>query len=353
MTNAPQLTAETLVRVFVYLIIIIIGLFFLFIIRDILFIFLIAVILSLAFDGPIDWLKERGVNRFLATFFVYLFVLSVISLVFYFISVPLVGQIKSLNLNLPLILSKLEIFLGSSREWLIGPNHLDLQQLFIGLSDNLTNSGGRLFGSIVNFLGGFISFAFVVIIAVYLNVRERGVKKFLLGLIPLDYKIYAISLIEQIQKKMGNWVWGTLLDSLIVGFFIYLGLSFLGIEYALFLGVVAAVLNVIPYIGPFVYVCLASLFALVQSPILVFWVIILYLFVNLVLEDILIKPLIMRKAIGIDPLLIIFTVLVGGKIAGVVGIALAIPIAAIVEIIFQEYKRFRIRTQGVQISDVE
>jgi len=353
MTNAPQLTAETLVRVFVYLIIIIIGLFFLFIIRDILFIFLIAVILSLAFDGPIDWLKERGVNRFLATFFVYLFIFSAISSIFYFLSVPLVGQIKSLNLNLPSIVSKLEIFLGSFRDWFMGSSNLDLQQVFIGLSDNLTNSGGRLFGSIVNFLGGFISFTFVIIIAVYLNIRERGVKKFLLGLVPFDYKIYAVSLIEQIQKKMGNWVWGTLLDSLIVGIFVYLGLAFLGIDYALFLGVVAAVLNVIPYIGPFISVCLASLFALAQSPILVLWVIILYLFVNLVLEDTLIKPLIMKKAIGIDPLLIIFTVLVGGKIAGIVGVALAVPIAAIIEIVFQEYKRFRIKDQGIQISDVE
>lgn len=350
MNDSSQLT-ECLIKAFLYFILIILGLFFLFIIRDILLMFFVAIILSLAFDGPIDWLQKHRIHRLLGTAFIYLFIFSVFSLIFYYIFVPLSGQIRIFSSNFPILLTKAENYFGIFQQWWQQADHNGLQQILKNWSENLTGQSSRIFGSIINVLGGFFSFLFILVISIYLNAREKGVKKFLLSLVPLEHHIYALNLIGQIQTKMSNWVWGTLMACFSVGLSTYIGLLILGIDYALVLGVLAGILNLIPYIGPVISAIPAVILALIQSPILALWVIVLYLLINLILEDILIRPLIMKKATGIDPLLIIFAVLVGGKLAGVAGIILAIPSAAIIGILIQEYTKNKIKELGTEVVE--
>lgn len=350
MDNSSQLT-ESLIRAFLYGVFAILGLFFLFIIRDILLMFYVAIILSLAFDGPIDWLQRHKVHRLLGAAFFYLLIFSITGLIFYWISVPLSSETKDFVSSFPVLLEKAEIYFGIFQQWQQGFDHISFQQILANLAENLTGKSSRIFGSIINILGGFASFIFILVISIYLNAREKGVKKFLLNLIPFEHHIYALNLIEQIQKKMGNWVWGTLIACFSVGLFIYLGLLALGVKYALVLGVLAGILNLIPYIGPVISTIPAVFLAAIQNPILVLWVIVLYLVANLILEDVLIRPLIMKKAMGIDPLLIIFAVLAGGKIAGIAGIILAIPSAAIIGILIQEYTKNKIKELGAEIEE--
>jgi len=350
MNNSENLTGA-LTRAFLYSLLIIVGSVLLYFIRDIILVFFVAIILSLAFDAPIDWLQKKGVHRLLGTFFFYLIIFSIFGGIFYLISAPLGEQLKNFNLNFPFIIQKLETYIGVLGQWGQGVDVPTIQDLAIRLSEGLTSNASRFFGSVVRILDGFASFLFILIISIYLNAREKGVKKFLLSLVPIEHHIYALNLIEQIQKKMGSWVWGTIIACFTVGLFIYLGLVILGINYALALAVLAAVLNLVPYIGPIISILPPLVLALIQSPFLAIWVIVLYLVVNLILEDSLIRPLIMKKAVGIDPLLIIFAVLVGGKLAGIIGIILAIPTAAIIGILFQEYSRFRMKEIGAEIVE--
>lgn len=341
MNNSSNLTTENLVWAFFYSILIVLGLIFLFDIRNILLLFFVAIILSLAFDAPIDWLQKRGINRVLGTAFFYLLIFSIFSVVFYLLALPLSNQIKHFNITFPHALQKIEIYFGN----------FDFGNLITNLSDNLVSSGKQIFGSMVRILGSLTSVLFILIISIYLNAREKGVKKFLLCLVPIEHRVYALGLIEQIQIKMGNWVWGVIIDSICVGFFIFLGLNILGLDYALFFGVLAAFCNLIPYIGPIASVIPPVVFALLQSPILAIWVVVIFLFVHSILEEVLVKPLIMKKVVGVDPLLIIFTVLVAGQLAGFIGVVLAIPTAAIASIIIQEIKRIRVREFGDEITE--
>lgn len=337
--NNHSLTAEVLVKAFFYSILIILGLIFIFLLREILLIFFVAIILSLAFDGPIDWLQKRGVHRILGTIFFYLFIFSIVSVIFYLLALPLSEQIGHFSITFPDAFKKIGIYFGN----------FNLEGLLNNFSDSLIGGSRQIFGSVVQILGGLASVIFILIISIYLNAREKGVKKFLLGLVPMEHRIYALSLIEQIQVKMGSWIWGIAIDSFFVGLFIYLGLTILGVDYALFFGVLAAFSNLIPYIGPIISAVPPIIFALLQSPILALWVIVVFLFVHSVMEEILIRPLIMKKVVGVDPLLIIFTVLSAGKLAGFAGIILAIPTAAIISIAIQEYKRLRMKELGEEI----
>lgn len=333
--NNSSLTAEALVKAFFYSILIILGLVFLFLIRDILLVFFIAIILSLAFDSPIDWLQKRGVHRILGTIFFYLLIFSIFSIAFYLLAMPLSEQIGHFSITFPVAFQKIGVYF----------DNFNLEGLLNNFSDSLVGGGRQIFGSVVQILGGLASAAFILIISIYLNAREKGVKKFLLGLVPIEHRVYALSLIDQIQVKMGNWIWGIMIDSFCVGLFIYLGLTILGVDYALFFGVLAAFCNLIPYVGPITSAVPPIVFALLQSPILALWVIIVFLFVHSIIEEILVRPFIMKKVVGVDPLLIIFTVLSAGKLAGFAGVLLAIPTAAIISIIIQEYKRLRMKDE--------
>jgi predicted PurR-regulated permease PerM len=115
----------------------------------------------------------------------------------------------------------------------------------------------------------------------------------------------------------------------IVGCLTYIGLYFLGIKYALTLALVAALLEIIPYIGPILAAIPAVILGFAQSPFLALLVILLFVVIQQ-LENYIIVPQVMKKTVGLNPIVIIIVMLIGAKLAGVIGIILAVPVAAAV-----------------------
>jgi len=114
---------------------------------------------------------------------------------------------------------------------------------------------------------------------------------------------------------------------LIVGLLVFIGLSVLGIKYALVLAVIAALFEIVPFIGPILAASPAVILAFFQSSFLALLVIILYIVVQQ-LQNYLIVPQVMKRTVGLNPVVIIIVLLVGGKLAGLLGIVLAVPAAA-------------------------
>ena len=157
-----DISTSTLVR-FVLIILAALLLYFL---RNFVLMVFGALILAIAFDRPIDSLEKRGVPRILGVILMYLLVFSVISFLFYLVLPVLATQIKNLVLNYSFYLKKISQLQPKG-------SIIDLRDLFDKLAEKMTASATTVFGTLVSFFGGFISFLTVLIAAVFLNVQER------------------------------------------------------------------------------------------------------------------------------------------------------------------------------------
>ncbi len=317
-------------------IIILVGLIFLYLIRDILLIVLIAIVVASALNGPVSWLQRHRVPRLLGVIFIYLLFSLLIGLVVSLVFPPLAEQVKQLASHFPEFMEKIGL---SFQEWW-GKYRIEgnLQSLLDKISSRLSQAASSVFGTIIGLFGGLFSAIIVLVISFYLAVQEKGVKRFLVSLTPDEHQHYLADLIERIQVKIGSWLRGQLLLMLIVGLLILLGLHLLGVKYALTLALIAALFEIVPYVGPIVAAIPAVILAFVQSPVLALLVIILYVVVQQI-ENYLIVPQVMKKTVGLSPIVIIVVMLIGAKLAGILGIILAVPLTAAAAEFFKDFQK--------------
>lgn len=324
------------------IVLVVLGLIFAYFLRDVLLMIFTALILAVALDRPIDVLQERKVPRFLGAIFIYLLLFSVLGLLFYLVFPVLADQVKNL-------LNNYSFYLESLAQLQSRTGFINLQDILKELPERLAASATTVTGTLVALFGGIVSFLTILVVAIFLNIQENGVKKFIFYLTPKEHQKYVLDLFDKIQQKVGSWVWGKVILAIIIGFLIFGGLKFLGVKYAVLLGFLAGLLNFIPIVGAIISAIPAVLLALVESPILAVLVILWYVFVNAILENLFLMPLLMKKAVDLNPALIILVLLIGGKIAGILGVILAIPAAAIISVLIDDYMKSRAQKSRVEI----
>jgi predicted PurR-regulated permease PerM len=162
-----------------------------------------------------------------------------------------------------------------------------------------------------------------------LAVQEGGVEKFLKIITPVKRETYVVDLWKRSQRKIGYWMQGQLLLGLLVGVLVYLGLMILGVQNALVLAVLAGVLEIIPVFGPIVSAIPAILFGMADGGVTT-GVLVLGLFIIIQqFENHLIYPLVVKKMVGVSPILVILALIIGAKLAGFLGIILSVPITSV------------------------
>lgn len=296
-------------------------LWFLFSVRDIVLLLLISVIISSAMDPLADYLSKRKIPRGLSVLLVYILVLGIFGMVVSLLIPPITEQFQSIAQRD--FYTRLETQVGGFREQLES----------LGLNDSVTRNFQNLASSISdgifnttrNVLGGLVAVVTVLAISFYLTAEENGTRNLVKQLVPPKNQKYAMSLVTQIQRKMGHWVLGQIALSFAVFALNYIGLLILGVDYALVLALVAGLFEIVPYIGPIVAAIPALFFAFIQDPPLALAVAILYIIVQQ-LENHLLVPMIMSKSVGLNPVLVILGVLVGGSLGGLLGAIVAIPL---------------------------
>ena len=163
--------------------------------------------------------------------------------------------------------------------------------------------------------GGIFSFILILVLSFYLAVQEKGIENFLRLITPLKYERYVLDLWQRSQHKIGLWMQGQMLLGFIVGVLVFLGLNVLGVRHALFLAVLTALLEIIPLFGPKIAAVPAVLIGFLESVPLGFMVLGLYVIIDQ-FESHLIYPLVVRKVVGISPIIVILALIIGGKLAG-------------------------------------
>lgn len=308
------------------------ALVFLYLVRDVLVILFFAIIIASAVGPFASWLESKKFPRLLGVLLLYL---SFFGLIVFLLSliVPFVAaELGQLTKALPNFFSSLSGALEKAQQT-TSSRYFDffseIQNLLDSFSQFLFAYSQSALGLIINIFGGALSFVAIIIISFYLSVMRRGVIGFISSVLPEKYESYAISLWKRSEYKVGLWLQGQLLLALSVGLVVFVGLSLLNVKYALLLGILAMVLEIVPIVGPVLSAIPGLILAFSQSPILGLWVLIFYVAVQQV-ESHIFTPLILGKTIGLNPVTVILAILIGGKLAGLLGILLAVPIAVVI-----------------------
>lgn len=324
-----EISTSTILKVLA----VILGLVVAYLIRNILVMLFLSIIIAAAVDSPIDWLVKHKIRRGIAVAIVYILLIAFFGFLIYLIVPPLAGQIVNLASNLP------DYILGiqDKLQWFGGKfSQQSLQDLLMKLGGQLSASAGNIFVATINVFGGIFSALIVLIISIYLAAREQGIKKFVLSLVSPKNEVYAASLVDRMLSKLGSWLRGQIVLMAIIGVMVFVGLKLLKIKFALTLALLAGLFEIVPIIGPILSAVPGVFFALLQSFGLAILVAVFYYVVQ-ELEKYLIVPFVMKKAVGLNPISVMVAVLIGFELDGIIGAVIAIPVAAIISIIFHDY----------------
>ena len=224
------------------------------------------------------------------------------------------------------------------------------------LAELIREHGERLMrtmlGGTTLFIEGVISgLTFVVIVpfvAFFFLKEGRRLTRCLMALVPNAYFELCLNLMYQANKQIGNYIRGQLLAVLVVSVLAISGLSILGVYYALPLGLLAGLANVIPFLGPLIGIVCSSIVALATGGglAMVAKVIVMFLVIQLI-DNVLIQPTMVAKSVELHPLVVLFVVMVGSQLMGIVGMLIAVPLTGIAKVsgqtIYEGVKQYRLR----------
>lgn len=298
-------------------------------IKDIITSLFVAILLSTALNPLVERLTRFKVPRGFAILFVYILFIGLLSLSAWGLVPVVIDESSKLVNRSPHLFDSVVSFFGS-----VGITGIDAKALASQFS-----LLGELPANIVRFTTSFfsnlVSVLTVFIITFYLLLERRNLDKYTAYFFGQGYGVRARDFVDKLEARLGGWVRGELTLMFIVGLFTYIGLTVLHIPFALPLALLAGIFEIIPNIGPVVAAVPAVLLALTVSPIMGVAAASLYFLIQQVENSILV-PKVMQKAVGVNPLVIILSLAVGFELAGALGAILAVPVVITCQVVYLE-----------------
>lgn len=311
------------------------GAYLVWVLRDLLVLVLTAIVIASAIEPQIAFFIRHRIPRFFAAILVYVLVFGSVFALLYFFLPPIIGDAAGFISAMPQYLetinasSSFSDLTNATSLISTAQNQQSFVQMLFSLQSMFLASAGGTMQLIVTFFGGILSLVLVIVLSFYFALQDTGVDDFLRLVMPVKYENYSVDLWRRAQKKIGLWMQGQILLSLLVAILVYLGLLIIGIPYALLLAVFTAFAEIIPVFGSLIAGALAVIVAYSSGGVALGAIVMgLYVVVNQ-FESNLIYPLIVKKVVGVPPLLVIVALVAGYTLAGFLGVLLSVPAAAV------------------------
>ncbi len=322
--------------------VVVIGLLFIYQIRNIFVFIIIAVLLAYLAHPPVRWLRRHRVPRSLAIIIVFLG-LFLFGLVLVGITVPIIyTEATQLVGEIPHALESMEtrlnaLFISYFPE---STQQFAFREYFYQFVDSIkTNLPATLqhsYSFVSRTISGTVTFllglVLIPLMGFYFLVDAERFKRAFKLLFPRAYNERIETTIWQMNLMLGRYVRGQLMLSLIMGTMVAIGLTVLGVKYAVLLGIIAGIAELVPMAGPIIGFVPAGLLALTISPWKLVLVIIFYALLHL-FENNFLVPRIMGKNMDLHPLTVIIAMIIGAQVFGLVGVLMALPVTAAVKIV--------------------
>jgi predicted PurR-regulated permease PerM len=318
-------------------VLVLLGFFLLWVLRDIVFVVLTAIVVASFVESAVPYFKKIGIGRVAGVALLYVLGILLFAGLFYLFAPLFITEVYNfasfLSSYIPGV-SFLDYFqsdaFGGAKDIVNTLSRdLSLGSLLTISKTFISNLSGGFMQTLSVAFGGIFNFILIIIISFYLSMEEHGIENFLRIILPLQYEEYAIDLWQRSRRKIALWMRGQMFVGFLVAVFIFLLLSLIGIQYALLLAVIAGVMSFLPY-GSLLALIPAMAFSYLsgglKNALMVAGV---YIIIH-EFESFLFSPLIIKRVVGISPLMVILAVLVGSEIGGFWGLMLSIPVAVFV-----------------------
>lgn len=311
--------------------------FLMFVLRDVLVTIFVALVLSAAIDPFITRLERRGVPRPAGLAVLFLGVTAVFAVLGATIMPMVIDQLQTLSTSLPEIYQR---GLERLRERGADVFARFIEGLVRSMSQGATQAAQGIFGGAMNAVRGTLSAIGVVVLTFYMAMQQRDMKDTTLEILSPRWRPVVGRLSRQIKTRLGSWLRGQLFLSLIIAVTSYLGLLALGVPFTVVLAVIAGISEFVPIIGPILGAVPAVIVAAADEPMKAVWVAVLYVVIQQVENHVLV-PRVMSSTTGLSPVAVLVAVLVGAKLAGILGVFLAVPTAIIVHAVLEDWRTGR------------
>jgi predicted PurR-regulated permease PerM len=309
---------------------------------------LVTLLFSIIISAPVDYLNHRGVGRGWAT----LAVLGGLVLVFGIAGAALVPIIEDQAIELAETFPEL---LENAQQIVVG------LQGSLGIETSFRMDPQRLIDSARSFLSGgtlttvasvgasvasVLSFGVVILIAtIYAVAQPAPLVNGFVALFPAGRRQRVREILTEMYRVVQRWFLGQLTSMTLIGFLFTVSMFIIGIPFALLLGIFSGLISFVPFLGPVISVIPPVLLALTGDPIDALWVIVAYLIIQAI-EGNLIQPIVMSRAVSLHPAVVMFGLLIMGTLFGFVGVFLAIPLTAALNVLLHELWIERMDTLG-------
>jgi predicted PurR-regulated permease PerM len=313
--------------------------------------FLISIFLYFLLHPVVNTIERAKIPRTLAILILYIIFIGVVGLIIGWLGPILVHQINQLVEHVPDYVENSKTLINNimSSDWFIWiqnqHNFIDKVNKSIlswttHLTDNLTSGMQTALGIVTGITITIITVPFILF---YMFKDGRKFPLSVMRFLPSSYRAEGLNIIKETGETLGAYIQGQTLVCLAVGFMTFIGFLIIHLPYALLLGLILAVTNIIPYLGPFIGAAPAVFVGFLDSPSKALLAIIVVVIVQQIDGNIM-SPLIIGKRLDMHPLTIIVLLLVAGNLAGVLGMILAVPVYAVVKtVIVNLYRLWKLR----------
>jgi predicted PurR-regulated permease PerM len=309
---------------------------------QVIFILFIAIVIGTMIRPGVNWLYSRGVPRIAGSIILYLLLFALLA-GFVLLLFPLIGEQSAK------IAASAPGYYQSFRSWMVSSSNPLIEQLSEFIPENLSiagasqptgqemlDSAGQALGYVftaANFL--FIAAA-VILLAFYWTLYGTRTIHSLLRLVPTSQRERTRSLVFAMETKVGAYLAGQGILCLVIGGLSLAAYLIIGLPYPLVLALVAGVMELIPMVGPLLGAVPAAVIALSIAPSKLVWVIVATIIIQQ-LENSLLVPRVMRKAVGVNPFVSLLAIFAFSSLFGIAGALMAIPIAAILQLLLDRF----------------
>ncbi|MFO0862894.1 MAG: AI-2E family transporter [Candidatus Saccharibacteria bacterium] len=299
---------------------------------------IVAGIFAIALNPLVTFLEEKlKIRRGFAVAIVIISIVAVFAFIMWLIIPTTITQAQTLAKNWPSYQTKLKEYTShnSNLSW----GYQRGEQLF---RDNTSRISNNLTSISLSLAGGLFSFLTFFVFLIYMLASGRRFAVILSGLLPKKaWRMQFVSIMHDVSNKLGHWLRGQLILCFIVFILSYIGMSILGIDYALTLALFAGLMEAVPMVGAYLGAIPAVAFAFVTTGSI--WktaaVAVLFLVIQQ-LEGNIIVPQVMKKAVGVHPMIVLLAAMVGGTLLGFVGVLIAVPVTAALSVIFSSMRQY-------------
>ncbi|KJR48554.1 putative permease often clustered with de novo purine synthesis [Desulfosporosinus sp. I2] len=314
-----------------------IAILILFRVRAILGPFFLAFVLAFLLNPFVEGLERQRISRNKSIAIVFTVIIGILATAILLILPTIYNELSKLVVVLPKTIQSMTEMMDGFREQFkatglpsrvafVLDQHLAQGELIIADRLNL------FLTSLPNVLSTFTLYILSPVIAIYLLADWKGLGNGFFRIIPQRWRMEWRRLWQDVNHVIRQFIRGDLVVAVIVGILIGVGVKLVGMEYALLIGLICGVFDLIPYFGPVIGAVPVVLLALTQSPGMALKVV-LVIFIVQQLEGNIISPKLMGESVGLHPLWVVFALLACGEIAGFWGMFLAVPMAAVIRVV--------------------